>query len=177
MLRKHTVHTAVPRLGGKIAFIFPSMLPLLSSPLAYVFLSPFYSFAALCHLAPIMLAASCGAGTSRLQRPSIRAGTHTRHQMLSAFFDDSRNACRRRPHLYDGFCARPRKITGRLHQHQGQSLPQHRQTAHAALTLRWRSGPFEGPASVKPPALPEDTYSDFKHFHGSCAMMWCRCSP
>ena len=26
------------------------------------------------------------------------------------------------------------------------------------LTLRLRSGPFEGPAIVKPPALPEDTY-------------------
>jgi hypothetical protein len=24
--------------------------------------------------------------------------------------------------------------------------------------LRLRSGPFEGPAIVKPPALPEDTY-------------------
>jgi hypothetical protein len=26
------------------------------------------------------------------------------------------------------------------------------------LTLRLRSGPFEGPAIVIPPALPEDTY-------------------
>jgi hypothetical protein len=26
------------------------------------------------------------------------------------------------------------------------------------LTVRWRSGPFEGPAIVKPPAKPEDTY-------------------
>ena len=26
------------------------------------------------------------------------------------------------------------------------------------MTLRLRSGPFEGPAIVKPPALPEDTY-------------------
>jgi hypothetical protein len=118
----------------KRGFIFPSMLPLLSSPLAYFFLPPFHSFEALCHLAPITLAASCGVGTSRLQRPSIRAGTHTRHPMLSASFDDSRKACRRRPHLYDGFFARPGKITGRLHQHQGQSLTQHRQTAHAALS-------------------------------------------
>jgi len=94
----------------------------------------FHSFEALCHLAPITLAASCGVGTSRLQRPSIRAGTHTRHPMLSASFDDSRKACRRRPHLYDGFFARPGKITGRPHQHQGQSLTQHRQTAHAALS-------------------------------------------
>jgi len=118
----------------KSGCIFPSMLPLLSSPLAYFFLPPFHSFEALCHLAPITLAASCGVGTSRLQRPSIRAGTHTRHPMLSASFDDSRQACRRRPHLYDGFFARPGKITGRLHQHQGQSLTQHRQTAHAALS-------------------------------------------
>jgi len=120
--------------GVKSGCIFPSMLPLLSSPLAYFFLPPFHSFEALCHLAPITLAASCGVGTSRLQRPSIRAGTHTRHPMLSASFDDSRQACRRRPHLYDGFFARPGKITGRLHQHQGQSLTQHRQTAHAALS-------------------------------------------
>ena len=27
------------------------------------------------------------------------------------------------------------------------------------VSFRLRSGPFEGPATVKPPALPEDTYS------------------
>ena len=41
------------------------------------------------HLAPIGLAASCGVGTSRLQRPSIRAGVHTRHPILYASFDES----------------------------------------------------------------------------------------
>ena len=112
---------------------FPSMLPLLSSPLAYFFLPPFHAFEALCHLAPITLAASGGVGTSRLQRPSLRAGTHPRHPMLSASVDDSRKACRRRPHLYDGFLARPGTITGRLHPHHGPSRTQHRQTAHAAL--------------------------------------------
>src|SRR2546426_11646257 len=35
------------------------------------------------------LAASCGVGTSRLQRPSIRAGLGARHPMLYAPFDDS----------------------------------------------------------------------------------------
>ena len=35
-------------------------------------------------MASIGLAASCGVGTSRLQRPSIRVGANTRHPMLSA---------------------------------------------------------------------------------------------
>ena len=39
---------------------------------------------ALCHMAPIGLAASCGVGTSRRQRPALRVGAHTRHPMLSA---------------------------------------------------------------------------------------------
>jgi hypothetical protein len=34
---------------------------------------------------------------------------------------------------------------------------------------RLRSGPFEGPATVKPPALPEDTYSPFA-LHMSVSM-------
>jgi hypothetical protein len=87
----------------------------------------------LCHMAPIGLAASCGVGTSRLQRPSIRAGSHTRHPMLSASFDKSRKACRRRPHLSDGFFRWPGNITGRLHQHPGQSLMQHRKTPSTSL--------------------------------------------
>ena len=84
-------------------------------------------------MASIGLAPFCGVGTSRLQRPSLRAGANTRHPMLSAAFDDSRKACRRRPHLYDGCLARPGSITGRLHQHPGPSLTQHRHTAYAAL--------------------------------------------
>ncbi|MGH9352790.1 MAG: hypothetical protein ACRD2G_11620, partial [Terriglobia bacterium] len=31
--------------------------------------------------------------------------------------------------------------------------------SHAAAFERWRTGPFEGPTLVKPPALPGDTYS------------------
>jgi hypothetical protein len=80
------------------------------------------------------LAASCGVGTSRLQRPSIRAGPHTRHPILSASFDESWKACRRRPHLYDGLRGRPGISTGRLHQHQGRSLMQHRTIAYASLS-------------------------------------------
>src|SRR6266446_6720372 len=85
------------------------------------------------HFAPSGLAASCGVGTHRLQRPSIRAGTNTRHPILYASFDESRKACRRRPHLYDGFFARPGNSTGRLHQHQDRGGTQHRNTAYASL--------------------------------------------
>ena len=56
----------------------------------------------------------------------IRAGSHARHPMLSASFDDSRKSCGRRPHLSDGFFERPGSLTGRLHQHQaprGDSAP------------------------------------------------------
>ncbi len=69
----------------------------------------------------------------RLQRPSIRAGTNARHPILYASFDESRKACRRRPHLYDGFFARPGNSTGRLHQHQDRGGTQHRNTAYASL--------------------------------------------
>ena len=123
---------AVAAAGRKVPFELPSMLPLLSSPLAYFF-SPAILWA-LCHMAPIGLAASCGVGTSRLQRPSIRAGANTRHPILSASFDESRKACGRRPHLSDGFFAGPGSSTGRLHQHQGRSLTQHRNTAYASLS-------------------------------------------
>jgi hypothetical protein len=74
---------------------------------------------ALCHLAPMGLAASFGVGTYCLQRPSIRAGCDARHPILYASFDESRKHCRRRPHLSDGFFERPGSTTGRLHQHQG----------------------------------------------------------
>jgi hypothetical protein len=75
----------------------------------------------------------CGVGTSRLQRPSIRAGSTTRHPILYASFDESWKACGRRPHLSDGFLERPGSSTGRLHQHQVRGLTQHRHTAYAAL--------------------------------------------
>src|SRR5713226_3786541 len=87
----------------------------------------------LCHFAPSGLAASLGVEISCLQRPSIRAGTNARHPILYASFDESRKACRRRPHLYDGFFARPGNSTGRLHQHQDRGGTQHRNTAYASL--------------------------------------------
>jgi hypothetical protein len=108
------------------------MLPLLSSPLAYAFLSCILK--ALCHIAPMGLAASCGVRTARLQRPSIRAGSTTRHPILHASCDESGKACRRRPHLSDGFLARPGSSTGRLHQPQVRGLTQHRNTAYASLS-------------------------------------------
>src|SRR5712671_4403245 len=43
----------------------------------------------LCHFAPSGLAASCGVEIYRLQRPSIRAGSHARHPILYASFDES----------------------------------------------------------------------------------------
>ena len=89
---------------------------------------------ALCHMAPIGLAASCGVGTSRLQRPAIRAGLHTRHPRLSASFDKSRKACRRFPPLSDGFFRWPGNITGRLHQPPGRSLIQPRKTTDTSLS-------------------------------------------
>src|SRR4030095_1518493 len=89
---------------------------------------------ALGSIASIGLAASWGVGTSRLQRPSLRAGATTRHPMLSTSFDDNWTACRRRPHLSDGFFEGPGSLTGRLHQHQGRSRTPHRNTAYAALS-------------------------------------------
>src|SRR2546421_612567 len=43
----------------------------------------------------------------RLPRPALRAGSPTRHLMLSASVDESRQAQRRRPHLNDGVLGRP----------------------------------------------------------------------
>jgi hypothetical protein len=90
--------------GAKMPCVLPSMLPLLSSPLED-FLSCILS--ALCHIAPIGLAASCGVGTSCRQRPSIRAGATTRHPILYASCDESWKTCGRRPHLSDGFWKDP----------------------------------------------------------------------
>ena len=86
------------------------------------------------HIAPITLAASCGAETSCLQRPSIRAGVNARHPMLSASFNESRKSSRRQPHLYDGVLRTPGNSTGRLHQYQGRGVTQHRNTAYASLS-------------------------------------------
>jgi hypothetical protein len=71
----------------------------------------------------IGLAASYSVGANRLQRPSIRAGSNTRHPILYASWDESGKSCRRQPHLSDGFFERPGSLTGRLHQHLDQGAP------------------------------------------------------
>src|SRR5262249_36889461 len=98
------------------------------------------------HLAPIGLAASCGVGTSRLHRPSLRAGVHTRHPMLSASFDESWKAYGRRPHLYDGLLRMPGNATGRLYQPPGQEVAQARNPAYASLSMAPAGTP---PVSMK----------------------------
>jgi hypothetical protein len=80
------------------------MLPLLSS-LVNGFFPP--SRWALYHLAPIGLVASWGVWATRRQRPALRAGANTRHPILSASCDESRQSCGRRPHLSDGFFTGP----------------------------------------------------------------------
>jgi hypothetical protein len=118
---------------GKMPFKLPSMLPLLSSPPpAYVFLPSI--LCALGHMPPIGLVASCGVETSCLQRPSIRAASHTRPPMLSASFDERWQACGRRPHLSDGFFARPGRATGHRHQPLGSGGTQPRNTAYTSLS-------------------------------------------
>jgi hypothetical protein len=87
-----------------------------------------------CHFAPSGLAASCGVGTSRLQRPSLRAGPNTRHPMLDASLDESWKDCRRRPPLYDGWLGRPGNATGRLPQHLDRGVTPHRQSAYPSLS-------------------------------------------
>ena len=114
-----------------VAWRFPSMLPLLASPRADVFLPCL--LCALCHIALTGLVASCDVGTSCRQRPALRAGAHTRPPMLSASVDERRQACGRRPHLSDGFCQWPGNLTGRLHQHHGLGVTPHRNTAEASL--------------------------------------------
>jgi hypothetical protein len=84
--------------------------------------------------ASVQLAAPFGVETSRLQRPSIRAGFHARHLILSASFDESRKALRRRPHLDDGVLSRPGNFTGRLHQHQGLMLTSHQLRPYPSLS-------------------------------------------
>ena len=82
----------------------------------------------LCHFAPSGLAASLGVEISCLQRPSIRAGINARHPILYASFDESRKACRRRPHLYDGFLQGPEnaRAASTSTQIEGYSAPQYR---------------------------------------------------
>jgi hypothetical protein len=60
---------------------------------------PWLNPAAPGHMTSMRLAASCGVEIHCLQRPSIRAGVHARHLILSASIDASRKAQRRRPHL------------------------------------------------------------------------------
>ena len=80
------------------------------------------------------LAASYGVESHRLQRPSIRAGAHARHLILSASVDASRKAQRRRPHLYDGVLGRPRISAGRLHQHHSRGVTRHGQRVYPSLS-------------------------------------------
>jgi hypothetical protein len=84
--------------------------------------------------ASIKLAASVGVETDRLQRPSLRASSHARHPILSASFDESGKAQRRRPHLYDGVLRRPGMFTGHLHQHQSLRVTQHPPSVSPSLS-------------------------------------------
>jgi hypothetical protein len=80
------------------------------------------------------LAASWGVGTSRLQRPALRAGAHPRHPMRSASGDGSRKAQRRRPHLDDGVLRRPGTATGRLPQPPDRGVTPHQPSVYPALS-------------------------------------------
>jgi hypothetical protein len=80
------------------------------------------------------LAASYGVEIHRLQRPSIRAGSHPRHLILSASVDASRKTQRMRPHLYDGVLRRPGICSGRLHQHPDRGVTLHRHSAYPSLS-------------------------------------------
>ena len=94
---------------------------------------PWLNPAASGHMTSMRLVASCGVEIHRLQRPSIRVGSHTHHPILSASCDASWKACGRRPHLSDGVLCRPGKSTGRLHPPHGPSVMQHRNIAYASL--------------------------------------------
>ena len=86
------------------------------------------------HMTSMRLVASCGVEIHRLQRPSLRAGSHARHLMLSASVDASRKAQRRRPHLYDGVLGRPGFFAGRLHQHPDRGVTLHRPSVYPSLS-------------------------------------------
>jgi hypothetical protein len=86
------------------------------------------------HMTSIRLAASCGVEIHRLERPSIRAGAHARHLILSASVDASRKAQRRQPHLYDGVLGRPGKFAGRLYQYPDRGMMPHQPSAYISLS-------------------------------------------
>jgi hypothetical protein len=86
------------------------------------------------HMTSMRLVASCGVEIHRLQRPSIRAGSHARHLILYASVDESRKAQRRRPHLYDGVLGRPGFFAGRLHQHPDRGVTLHRPSVYPSLS-------------------------------------------
>src|SRR5262249_1021074 len=67
---------------------------------------PWLTPAAPGHMTSMRLVASCGVEIHRLQRPSLRAGSHPHHPMLSASGDASWKACGRRPHLSNGVLCR-----------------------------------------------------------------------
>ena len=107
----------------------PSMLPLLSSPLAY--------FSSLPSRGAVSPRPERSRGFLRgwhlAQRPANRAGVHPQHPSLDASCDHSRQACGRRSHRYDGLLRRPGMPTGHLHQHVGAGVTPHRPTASASL--------------------------------------------
>lgn len=95
---------------------------------------PWLNPAAPSHMTSRRLVASYGVENSRLQRPSIRAGSHPRHLILSASVDASRKTQRRRPHLYDGVLCRPRISAGRLHQHPDRGMTPHQPSTYTSLS-------------------------------------------
>ena len=95
---------------------------------------PWLNPAAPSHMTSMRLAASCGVESSRLQRPSSRAGSHPRHLILSASGDASRKAQRRRAHLNDGVLRRPGFFAGRLHQYPDRGVMLHHPRADSALS-------------------------------------------
>src|SRR5215470_6034038 len=95
---------------------------------------PWLNPAAPGHMTSMRLVASCGVEIHRLQRPSIRAGSHTHHPILSASCDESWKAQRRRPHLSDGVLCRPGKSTGRLHQHPDRGMTPHQPSTYTFLS-------------------------------------------
>src|SRR6266436_5532716 len=73
----------------------------------------------------------------RLQRPSIRAGSHARHPILYASVDESWKSCRRLPHLNDGLLCRPGIFAGRLHHPPDLgACPRKKSLKNNALELR-----------------------------------------
>ena len=99
---------------------------------------PWFNPTAPGHMTSMRLAASYGVEIHRLQRPSIRAGSHPRHLILSASVDASRKAQRRRPHLYDGVLRKPGICSGRLYQHPDRGVRLHRQSAYPLFERRPR---------------------------------------